>query len=295
MHSKRVFDTATVLDNGKVLVVGGSNLAGTLYATAELFDPATGQFALTGSLVTARIWHAATKLADGKVLITGGTSSPGHDTATAEVYDPATGNFSAIGSMNSARSSHTATLLSDGKVLVAGGNGATAETAATAEIYDPATGVFAATGSMTVERWGHSAIRLASGTVLMIGGFNPQAQECAPNQCATAAAEFFDPISGTFRATGTMSTARGAHTATLLADGTVLVAGGISDTSDNEIFASAELFDPSLEVFTATGGMETQRSDHSATLLNNGKVLIAGGVNGDSTMWNNLATAELFK
>jgi hypothetical protein len=277
MHSKRVFDTATVLDNGKVLVVGGSNLAGTIYATAELFDPATGQFALTGSLVTARIWHAATKLADGKVLITGGTSSPGHATATAEVYDPASGQFSATGSMNSTRSSHTATLLSDGKVLVAGGSGARADTGSTAEIYDPATGVFAPTGNMTVERWGHSAIRLATGTVLVIGGFNPQAQGCAPGQCATAAAEFFDPISGTFGATGTMSTGRGAHTATLLADGTVLVAGGISDTSDTEIFASAELFDPSLGVFTPTGNMETPRSDHSATLLNNGTVLIAGG------------------
>jgi hypothetical protein len=165
----RYLHTATLLQNGKVLIVGGA-LTSTSEpdATAEVYDPATGIFTMTGAMKTAREQHTATLLADGRVLIVGGTTSAGvgDPTATAEVYDPSTGSFSVTGSMAEARTYHTATLLPSGKVLVAGGG----DENSTAEVYDPATGTFSITGGMEIGRSGHTATLLPNGSVLVAGG-----------------------------------------------------------------------------------------------------------------------------
>ena len=167
----RYLHTATLLQNGKVLIVGGV-LTSTSdpVATAEVYDPATGIFTMAGAMATAREQHTATLLADGRVLIVGGTTSTGtgdlHRTATAEVYDPSTGSFSVTGSMAEARTFHTATLLPSGKVLVAGGGNENS----TAEVYDPATGSFSITGGMEIGRSGHTATLLPNGSVLVAGG-----------------------------------------------------------------------------------------------------------------------------
>ena len=165
----RFLHTATLLQNGKVLIVGGA-LTSTSdpVATAEVYDPATGTFTMTGAMATAREQHTATLLADGRVLIVGGATSAGagDPTATAEVYDPSTGSFSVTGSMAAARTYHTATLLPSGKVLVAGGG----DENSTAEVYDPATGSFSITGGMEIGRSGHTATLLPNGSVLVAGG-----------------------------------------------------------------------------------------------------------------------------
>jgi WD40 repeat protein len=178
----RYLHTATLLQNGKVLIVGGV-LTSTSDpdATAEIYDPATGTFTMTGAMATAREQHTATLLADGRVLIVGGTTSPPasltsawlatgavdlQGTATAEIYDPSTGSFSGTGSMAAARTFHTATLLPNGTVLIAGGGNENS----TAEIYDPATGSFSVTGGMEVGRSGHTATLLPNGSVLVAGG-----------------------------------------------------------------------------------------------------------------------------
>jgi Galactose oxidase, central domain len=167
----RFLHTATPLQTGKVLIVGGA-LTSTSdpVATAEIYDPATGIFTMTGAMATAREQHTATLLANGRVLIVGGTTSTGtgdlHPTATVEVYDPSTGSFSVTGSMIEARSLHTATLLPSGKVLVAGGG----DDNSTAEVYDPATGAFSITGGMEIGRSGHTATLLPNGSVLVAGG-----------------------------------------------------------------------------------------------------------------------------
>jgi hypothetical protein len=165
----RFLHTATLLQNGKVLIVGGAlTSASDPVATAEVYDPATGIFVMTGAMATAREQHTATLLADGRVLIVGGATSAGagDPTATAEVYDPSTGSFSVTGSMAEARTYHTATLLLSGNVLVAGGG----DENSTAEVYDPATGSFSITGGMEIGRSGHTATPLPNGSVLVGGG-----------------------------------------------------------------------------------------------------------------------------
>src|SRR3954468_17754170 len=117
--------TATLLQNGKVLVVGGlvtnQNQSEGL-ATAELYDPATGSWAFTGSLSGARYGHSATLLADGTVLVAGGTNLNDVLVGSAEIYNPATGLWHSVGNLTTARRAHSASLLPSGKVLVAGGN-----------------------------------------------------------------------------------------------------------------------------------------------------------------------------
>jgi hypothetical protein len=286
MSVPRVFHTATLLTNGKVLIAGGDDRRGTDYASAELFDPATSVFAPTGTMVSPRSSHTATLLSDGRVLVSGGVGG-GAALATAELFDPATGKFTQTGDMTGPRFFHTATLLTNGRVLIAGGDNGSGVTS-TAELYNPATGTFTATGNMSGERTAHRATLLLNGTVLVTGG-------SAPGGAAAATAEIFDPTSGTFAPTGSMQSPRQTHTATSLSDGKVLVTGGVEGVNSNVALSSSELFDPASGTFVDVGDMAVKRSEHTATLLTNGDVLIAGGINFDNAAGpNSLASAELF-
>jgi hypothetical protein len=153
--------TATLLPNGKVLLVGGGN--------AQLYDPATGTFAATGTTPPSRYGHAAALLPSGQVLLAGGEIA-GYESSlvSAELYDPKLGTFSLTGSMTVARYRPTATLLPSGQVLIVGG--ATYQASGTAELYDPATGTFAPTGNLSLSRAEHTATLLPGGRVLVAGG-----------------------------------------------------------------------------------------------------------------------------
>ena len=166
LAAARVVHTATLLPNGKVLVAGGSGNSG-FFASAELYDPASGTWTATGSLAAARQTHTATLLPNGKVLVTGGLN--GSNLTSAELYDPASGTWTTTGSLAAARYRHTATLLPSGKVLVAGGTGNSGYLAS-AELYDPASGTWAATGSLATARYLHTATLLPNGKVLVAGG-----------------------------------------------------------------------------------------------------------------------------
>ena len=194
--------------------------------------------------------------------------------------------FTPTGSMETERVLHTATLLGDGKVLVAGGVNSTQFPTA-AELYDPATAKFAQTkGNLTTLRVSPIATALGGGKVLLVGGKGPDGFELAT-------AELFDPATETFAATsGNMSDGRAYHTATLLNDGTVLVTGGLDPAGDRLgiPIATAEIYDQATGTFTLTGPMTTGRFFHTATLLENGMVLITGGLNGGEP----LATAEIY-
>ena len=138
MGTARHAHTATLLPNGKVLVAGGQGSSG-FVSSAELYDPATGTWTVTGALGNARMGHTATLLANGKVLVAGGGG--GGYLASAELYDPAAGTWTATGALSTARDYHTATLLPNGKVLVAGGYNSTSPYyLSSVELYDPADG-----------------------------------------------------------------------------------------------------------------------------------------------------------
>jgi N-acetylneuraminic acid mutarotase len=273
MTNARIAHVAALLPNGKVLAAGGFDQANIL-ASAEIYDPASGTWQPTGSLNVARDYATATVLPNGNVLVAGGCC-----TATAELYNPGSSTWTLTGSLATSRYEATATLLPNGKVLVAGGihgTGALAYSLATAELYDPAAGTWSATGSMNAARAAQTATLLPNGKVLVAGG-------CSGRRCGTsvATAEIYDPATGTWAVTGSMTTARTAHVAALLPNGRVLVAGGRGAGT------SAEVYNPASGTWSATGSMGTARAYATATLLGGGSVLVAGGQSG-------ISSAELY-
>lgn len=219
-------------------------------------------------MLAPRSGHTATLLPDGRVLIAGGMRRNQDFYRSAELFDPATGKFQPTGEMLVGRVGHVAVLLPSGKVLIAGGwigHGNTDE----AELYDPATGKFTAMAHMTTKRGRPEATLLRDGNVLITGG---GADNDGPGSSITSA-EIFDAATLSFRSIGAMHFARIAHSATLLSDGRVLIAGG----RGSEVNASAEIYDPKTGTFRETGQMITARYKHTAGLLPDGRVLLAGG------------------
>jgi WD40 repeat protein len=235
---------ATELRNGKVLLTGGlggtTNTSNTIQSIAELYDPATGTFTqTTGGLNTARRSHQATLLYTGKVLVAGGFDTSTTVTASAELYDPVANSFTATGSMITARTSPNLTRLPDGKILVSGGSDATGTPIQSVEIYDPATGVFTAAGNALVARDGNRVTRLDNGRIIFVGG-----QTTVDATSVTSSADLYNHVTGTFAATGSLSTARQDFSQTSLPNGRILVAGGI-DAAGNAL-TSAELYTPAI-------------------------------------------------
>ena len=330
MTAARSQHAATLLLDGRVLLTGGYGTSGEGMVSAEIYDTSTGAFTATGSMAARRRLQSSTLLPDGRVLIVGGYSG-GASLASAELYDPGSSSFSSTGSLIWPRGAHTAVLLASGKILILGGyapaevyDPATATFTATgsyrgsgecdfcapstlladgrvlfpeqnpAQLYDPATGTFSLTGGIFRIFQGYTAAALLmNGKVLFAGG---------EGLGRYSSAEVFDPATGTFASTGSMAWSRVWHSLSLLPDGTVLTAGGETDrcTGNPCIFtlsvASAEIYDPLTGAFVATGDMAAPRETHTATLLNDGRVLIAGGVayGGIDIFFGSLASAELY-
>jgi N-acetylneuraminic acid mutarotase len=236
MSAARQGHTATLLPNGQVLVAGGVNAKNTPLASAELYTPSSGTWTKTGAMHTARQDQSATLLPNGQVLVAGGFNGSGNLTA-AELFNPETGKWSATGNMNNARANQGSALLKSGKVLVVGGDGSLTSTA---ELYDPATGQWSTTGAPGA-RVAFSTTLLNTGNVLVAGGQVGH----YPNVGTTSSAELYDPSTGTWAATGSMTTSRMFQTAALLQDGQVLVAGGEQEVNDQLVnLTSAERYLP---------------------------------------------------
>jgi hypothetical protein len=262
MSVARSVHTATLLPDGRVLMVGGLGVE----SSSELYDPASGRFSPAAAPLTPRVGQTARPLLHGRVFIAGGwTGEGGRLLASAELYDPRAGRFTRTGSMTVGRGSPTATRLRDGRVLVAGGSG-DGTALASAELYDPQTGVFRRTGSMTVARQAHAATRLGDGRVLVLGGSDER-----DGHGQRASAELFRPATGRFAATGAMRSRRFklGDAVVVLRDGRVLVAGGS---------ARVEAYDPRRGTFREEAGrIDAARNFATATLLRDGRVLVAGG------------------
>ena len=335
MSVRRSQHTATLLPDGLVLIAGGTSGNDSILTSTEIYDPESGSFRAAATMTTARRMHTATLLPDDRVLIVGGYGAGGA-LPSAELFDPRTGTFSATGSLNDARAGHTAILLSTGKVLIVGGYGSnTYPNIAPAELYDPASGTFAPAGTY-VGRGGCDfcapSVLLPDGAVLFPGQypaqlydppgdvFRPIGMMLQEQSTAavlmngqvlfaggapigrTAAAELYSPATRTFVATGSMAAPRVWHSLTLLPNGMVLAAGGETDSCSGSgcwfagTLATAELYDPAAGTFIPTGSMTAARGSHSATVLGNGNVLIAGGVSygGIGIYYGGTSSAELY-
>lgn len=319
------YQAATILDDGKVLVAGGWSGSSSVTA-AELYDPVANTWTLTGSMNVARSEFTATKLTDGRVLVAGGFPAMSAPTASAEIYDPATGTWSMTADMATVRGNHTATLLPDGRVLVTGGirDSASLFYADSAEIFDPVAGTWTQMATpLATARGQHAAVLLPGGTaVLLIGGVNQlgptHSVERLPldDSGATTVEPFptggniadavllasgsilvkidtsattwlYDPATTAWTSVA-MSTMRSKATMTLLDDGRVLVANGANGPG---MLASAEIFNPGANVWTAATSLSVARSAAQAVVLNDGSVLVTGGSNATS----GLASTERYR
>jgi hypothetical protein len=224
----------------------------------------------------------------------GSTSASGGGSSGGGSNSP-TGSWSLVGSAATDRTFHTSTLLADGKVLTAGGE--TSISIASSELYDPATGLWTNTGSLRFARRYHTTILLSNNKILAIGG------DIGGYQRSTATCEIYDPATRvwTYRDNEygqqpkqyNLIVRRWGHTATLLPNGKVLVAGGYRDYPEGYL-SSCEIYDPVSETWSNTGSLNTARDFHTATLLPNGKVLVAGGYNGSQTNTTALSSCEIY-
>lgn len=290
MAFARSGQTATLLTNSEVLIAGGGT------ATAELYDASTGTWTQTGTMSVARTGATATLLGNGQVLVVGGCcNAAGNGLTSAELYNPATGAWTLTGSLSTGRFGSTATLLSNRMVLVAGGACARAcgvqtftNSIASSELYDPTTGTWTSTGKMHQPRESHTATLLPDGEVLVAGGlYGCDDQLCTDN----SSTELYNPATGKWSLTGSMHEAREQQTASLLADGDVLIAGGLKEggsfgNGTQLSLSTAELYDPTAGTWSTTASMAGKHLGQTATMLNDGSVLVAGGGS---------ATAELFE
>ncbi len=261
---------AMALPDGRVLVAGGQDNNQRVFASAEICDPPTRTWRGARGMHIARSGATATRLHSGDVLVVGGEDHTYTPLASAEIYHPGTGVWTLAQAMPAAHVQHTATLLADGRVLVAGSG----ET----DLFDAQTGRWTVAAAPLNSRDEATATLLPSGKVLLAGGV-----DYAGHNTVLASAELYDPHTNRWAATAGMRIARYRQTATTLADGRVLVAGGaqLKGGADSAL-ASAEIYDPLSAAWASAASMTEPRVLHTATRLRNGTVLVAGGF-ADST------------
>ncbi|MCL4235483.1 MAG: hypothetical protein KJ042_13300 [Deltaproteobacteria bacterium] len=280
----RLTHTQTVLEDGRLLLTGGIGFGGPL-DSAEIFDPATGEFSLLSDrMAKTRFGHAATLLADGRVLVTGGYEEGfAQILDSAEIFDPGTGTFRLLkADMIHGRALHTATLLPDGTVLIVGGTDGTLGFEF-AEIFDPVTETFTAVAdTMTTPRFAHTATLMtgpSTGRVLIAGGLDGFATADTATWYTTATEDFGRFVTVPDDEEDPMARGRMYHSGTLLGDGSVVFAGGFSgETSAGDPIDSIEVFDPTTGEFSEAATLAHARSGHQAALDADGRVVIVGGI-----------------
>ena len=244
-----------------------------------------------GVSIEPRYDHTTTLLPDGNILITGGISNTATVTNSVEMYDMASNTYiswsSGLG-VGMERSTHTATLMSDGRVLIAGGFGTTGQPLKTLVICDPKSSSCGQAGvSMITARGGHTATLLSkgprAGQVLLCGGHTTG----TPENSTTATCETYDPATNTRSDANAMVSPREEQAAVLMRSGKVFITGGRRQLADStwSYEPMNELYDPSLNIWTPVSALLQGRINHTATVLNNGNIMIAGGYNAVTTLY----------
>jgi hypothetical protein len=270
----RATHAAVLLADGRVLVVGGFETAGTQeipIASAEIYAPKDGAFHAIQSMKQARSGATATRLQDGTVLITGGWGADGR-LASAELFDPNTNTFRQIAPLHRPRASHTATLLNNGDVMIVGGDSARRTLNLDIEVFNPKSKQFAIAGRLKHGRAAHTATLLKSGEVLVTGGGDLA-------DAIEKSAEVISPETGASRVVGEMQVVRHKHSAQLLPDGSVLIVGGSDRRDWTGKYATAEIYAPQAERFEPLIKLQNERFKLSDAVgvFADGTVLIAGG------------------
>ena len=307
MQQERKFHTAELLQDGRVLVVGGQDRKLTPLASAELYDPETARWSLTGSMSVPRRDHSTVLLRDGRVLAMGGLDEDRKVLSSAEIYDPQTGGWSPVADMAVARRGHRALLLADGRVLVFGGRQIAvrlleSDSLQMVEAFDPASGEWSNAADMTVGHIGLEAVVLEDGRVLVTGGMTTAGAETASavqsdsgddagttgRSPRTSGPEMYDPAAGKWSQSG-FARATMSHTLTLLEDGLVVQLGGFGGVAAAGV-PGMEMFDPRSDKWETGPPMTEGRMFHTATLLTDGKLLVIGGTGVEG----HLRSAEVF-
>ncbi|WP_030559957.1 Kelch repeat-containing protein [Streptomyces aureocirculatus] len=311
----RRLHTATLLDGGKVLVVGGTSgaspLSSPLTAT-ELYDPAGPSgpaWKTVGDLREARSGHSAVLLADKRVLVTGGTGARSGGSvralASAEIYDPVAETWSDAPPMTDARTGHCALRIKGGQVLVAGGSAPVSDDGSAAlafcELYSPEQKRWTPTGSLPRPRSGHRAVLVSDTTALVIGGATPGvAGDGTFDAYHALTGEKFDLSTGAWTPIPSAAGGRGLHRVVPLGSGRFLVVGGTADQDNGAGYQSAVIYDDGTRKWDTAAGLATGRWAFAAAPLGTGKVLVAGGVvasgvaGGDPQGSELTATSEIF-
>ena len=293
--------TATLLKNETILFVGGTQESN----QSSMYDISNEGWIGDSQTEKIRDNHTATLMNDGRVLITGGGTS----ILSAEVYDPDTQTWSSAGDMNISRREHTATILNNGNVLVVGGQHG-GDITSLVEVFDPKIdrwdsynleGKWTDTSVMNVPRKNHSSTLLPDGSVLIVGGITRDdgLDTSGPTQLLDQAERYFVDGIKKWTLAGKMSNSRTGHTASLLPDGNVLIAGGgsvivKSGEQDEKVLTylkSTETYDYRNNTWLESQSMNVGRWEHTATVLSSGDVLIVGGEDSDGK----LSSTELFK
>ncbi len=284
---------SALLHDGRVLVAGGAFGSSSNSATdsVTIYDPASGRWSSGTHMLQPRAYPMMVTLADGSVLAAGGSLNL-QPLDTAERYYPDNGTWVAAGRLTVPRTQGTLTLLNDGRVLAVGGgiegSPGWASTSST-EIFDPKTDLWSPAAPMSVSRAYHTATLLGNHEVLVAGGATTYS---GTDGTVTDTAEVYSPLSNSWHSAAQMSVARYADAAALLPDGRVLAAGGWSlTTATDPSLASAEIYDPASNAWSATGSMTDARGSLAMAALPDGRVLAVAGV--DPT-YQVLASTEVY-
>jgi N-acetylneuraminic acid mutarotase len=298
LPSKRENHTTTLLADGRLLVVGGGKSSeigapagAEVLDTTLLVDPLAGSVTGGPGLHAARSHHTATRLADGRVVVIGGaTNTHGYQSdfgdalGTVEIFDPKTNAWTDAASVKERRFLHTASVLGSGHLVVLGGSDETERELPVVESFDPTTGAWTTSPSLAESRVFHATAQLDDGSIFVTTGK-------LANKRFLGTSEILDPSGGAWSAAPDLKTSRTAAALAKLASGRLLLAGGLHGSlAGFEALDEAHIYDPTTRTWSAISAMKSKRRYHSSTTLQDGRVLLCGGVGSDDEP---LATCEL--